>query len=246
MTSTNIDSQPAQPASSNSFQPTRWTLVQKVQSDTVESAHALNELCKMYWRPLYAYARSFGRTMEDSEDVVQGFMAKGIEKALFSAADKDKGKMRTFLLTSFKRYLRDEHAKSVAIKRGEGKVDTTDIAAEESRWGDDNAADPTISFDKRWAMIVVEAASEQLRLKYQEEGKAELYQALSPCLSGELTSGYQEIADTLDISLSSVKVGVHRMRKRYGEMLRAEIAETITPDEDPDDELRYLINILSE
>lgn len=242
----NNDSQPAQPASSSSFQPTRWTLVQKVKGDTVESAHALNELCKMYWRPLYAYARSFGRTMEDSEDVVQGFMAKGIEKALFSAADKDKGKMRTFLLTSFKRYLRDEHAKSVAIKRGEGKVDTTDIAAEESRWADHKAADPTISFDKRWALIVVEAASEQLRTKYKEEGKKDLYLALSPCLSGELTTGYQEIADQLEISLSSVKVGVHRMRKRYGEMLRAEIAETITPDEDPDDELRYLINILSE
>ena len=165
--------------SSSSFQPTRWTLVQKIQGDTTDSTDALNELCKMYWRPLYAYARSFGRTMEDSEDVVQGFMAKGIEKALFSAADKDKGKMRTFLLTSFKRYLRDVHAKSVAIKRGEGKVDTTDIAAEEERWGDDKAADPTISFDKRWALIVVEAANEQLRLKYQEEGKADLYEALS-------------------------------------------------------------------
>ena len=248
MTSPNTYSQANQqaPASSNSFQPTRWTLVQKVQGDSVEATDALNELCKMYWRPLYAYARSFGRTMEDSEDVVQGFMAKGIEKALFSAADKDKGKMRTFLLTSFKRYLRDEHAKSVAIKRGEGKVDTTDIAAEENRFGDDKAVDPSVSFDKRWALIVVEAASEQLLLKYKEEGKEAIYQALSPCLSGDLTAGYQEIANSLNISLSSVKVGVHRMRKRYGEMLRAEIAETITPEENPDDELRYLINILAE
>lgn len=230
----------------SSFQPTRWTLVQKVQDNSVEATDALNELCKMYWRPLYAYARSFGRNMADAEDVVQGFMAKGIEKALFSAADKDKGKMRTFLLTSFKRYLRDEHAKTMAIKRGQGKVDSTDIATEEERWGDDKAADPTISFDKRWALIVVEAASKQLELNYTEEGKVPLYQALSPCLTGELSSNYQEIADKLEISLSSVKVGVHRMRKRYGEMLRAEIAETITPDEDPDDELRYLINILSE
>lgn len=232
--------------SGSSFQPTRWTLVQKIQDSPANSEEALNELCRMYWRPLYAYARSFGRSMEDSEDVVQGFMAKGIEKALFSAADKEKGKMRTFLLTSFKRYLRDEHAKTMTIKRGEGKVDTTDIAAEEERWGDDNADDPTISFDKRWAMIVVEAASSQLRLKYEEENKKAFYEALAPCLTGELTQSYQDLADELKISLSSVKVGVHRMRKRYGEMLRAEIAETITPDEDPDDELRYLINILSE
>ncbi len=246
MSSQNTNTDPKKQLNSSSFQPTRWTLVQKVKGESVEAAQALNELCKIYWRPLYTYARSFGRTMEDSEDVVQGFMAKGIEKALFSAADKDKGKMRTFLLTSFKRYLRDEHAKSIAIKRGEGKVDTTDIAVEENRWSDDKAADPSVSFDKRWAMIVVEAASEQLRQKYIEESKEKLYEAISPCLSGELTIGYQEIADKLEISLSSVKVGVHRMRKRYGEMLRAEIAETITPEEDPDDELRYLINILSE
>ena len=230
----------------SSFQPTRWTLVQQIQADTPTAKDALNELCKMYWRPLYVYARSFGRSMEDSEDAVQGFMAKGIEKALFSAADREKGKMRTFLLTAFKRYLRDEHAKRVAIKRGEGKVDVVDIAAEEERWGDGSAADPTISFDKRWALIVVEAANEQLRKKYQEEGKSGLYQALVPSLSGELEMGYQEIADELGCSLSSVKVGVHRMRKRYGEMLRSQIAETITPDEDPDDELRYLINILSD
>lgn len=231
--------------SSGTFQPTKWTLVQQIQDHSTDAAEALNELCTMYWRPLYVYARSFGRSMEDSEDVVQGFMAKGIEKALFSAADKNKGKMRTFLLTAFKRYLRDEHAKSVAIKRGEGKVDATDIAAEEERWGDDKAIDPTTSFDKRWALIVVEAAEIQLRKKYIEEGKLEIYNALSPSLTGELEIGYQEIADQLQTSLSSVKVGVHRMRKRYGEMLRAEIAETIMPDEDPDDELRYLINTLS-
>lgn len=231
---------------SSSFQPTRWTLVQQIKGSTTDASKALNELCEMYWRPLYAYARSFGRSMEDSEDVVQGFMAKGIEKALFSAANKEKGKMRTFLLTSFKRYLRDEHAKEVTIKRGSGKVEVTDIAAEEERWGDEKAVDPTVSFDKRWAMIVVQAANEQLRKKYKDEGKLKLYNALVPSLSGELTAGYQDIADDLHISLSAVKVGVHRMRKRYGAMLRAEIVETITENEDPDDELRYLIAILSE
>lgn len=229
-----------------SFQPTRWTLVQKVKGDKTEASRALNELCSLYWRPLYAYARSFGRSMEDSEDAVQGFMAKGIEKALFAAASKEKGKMRTFLLTSFKRYLRDEHAKQVTIKRGSGKVEVTDIAAEEERWGDSRAIDPTISFDKRWALIVVEAAGKQLRQKYLDEGKINVYEALLPSLSGELETSYQKIADDLNISLSAVKVGVHRMRKRYGEMLRAEIVETITDNEDPDDELRYLIAILSE
>ena len=230
-----------------SFQATRWTLVQRVKdANTVDAQEALNVLCSLYWRPLYVFARSYGRSMEDSEDVVQGFLAKGIEKALFSAADRDKGKMRTFLLTAFKRYLRDEYVKSVAQKRGDGKVDATDIAAEASRWADADAADPTASFDKRWAIIVVESAREQLRKKYAGEGKEEFYEALAESLTGEVEGGYQAIADRLDVSLSAVKVGVHRLRKRFGEMLRAEIVETIGEGEDPDKELKYLIGILSD
>jgi len=192
------------------FRPTRWTLVQRVQGDgsEIEAKEALNELCGMYWRPLYAFARGFGRSAEDAEDVVQGFLTRGVEKEIFAAADREKGKMRTFLLVSFKRYLRDVHAKDVAVKRGEGKVDTMDIAAEEARWEDSEAVDPTLSFDKRWALIVVESAREQ------------------------------------GVSLSSVKVGVHRMRKRFGEMLRAEIVETVGEGEDVDEELRYLIEVL--
>jgi RNA polymerase sigma-70 factor (ECF subfamily) len=231
----------------SSFEATRWTLVQRAKDANVEEAQeALNALCSMYWRPLYAFARGYGRSMEDAEDVVQGFLAKGIEKALFSAADQEKGKMRTFLLTAFKRYLRDEHVKEVAVKRGEGKVETMDVAAEEARWADSEAADPTISFDKRWAIIVVESAREQLEKKYEREGKLDLYQALSSSLTDEMNESYQEVADRLGISLSAVKVGVHRLRKRFGEMLRAEIVETIGDGEDPDKELRYLISILSD
>ncbi|MGJ8672073.1 RNA polymerase sigma factor [Rubritalea sp.] len=231
----------------SSFDATRWTLVQRAKDANVEEAQeALNALCSMYWRPLYAFARGYGRSMEDAEDVVQGFLAKGIEKALFSAADQEKGKMRTFLLTAFKRYLRDEHVKAFALKRGEGKVDTMDVAAEEARWADEDATDPTMNFDKRWAIIVVESAREQLEKKYQREGKLDLYLALSASLTGEMDEGYQEVADRLDVSLSAVKVGVHRLRKRFGEMLRAEIVETLGEGEDPDQELRYLIGILSD
>lgn len=230
-----------------SFQVTRWTLVQRINHpDAREAQEALNELCGMYWRPLYIFARGFGRSMEDAEDVVQGFLAKGIEKALFTAADREKGKMRTFLLTAFKRYLRDEHAKDTALKRGEGKVDATDLAAEEAHLADSGAADPTLSFDKRWAIIVVESAREQLRKKYASEGKEEFYEVLSETLTGEISESYQEVADRLDISVSAVKVGVHRLRKRFGEILRAEIIETIGEGEDPDEELRYLIGILSQ
>lgn len=229
-----------------SFQATRWTLVQRAkEANTIDAQEALNVLCSLYWRPLYVFARSYGRGMEDAEDMVQGFLAKGVEKALFTAAKREKGKMRTFLLTAFKRYMRDEYVKSVAQKRGDGKVDTTDIATEEARWVDAEAEDPTVSFDKRWAIIVVESAREQLRKKYAGEGKEAFYEELSECLTGEVDGGYQAIADRLGVSLSSVKVGVHRLRKRFGEMLRAEIVETLGGGEDPDRELKYLIGILS-
>lgn len=231
----------------SAFQQTRWTLVQKLTAaPTGEAKAALNELCALYWRPLYAYARSYGRSQQDSEDVVQGFLTKGVEKAIFKAADDKKGKMRTFLLVSFKRYLRDEHAKSVTVKRGEGKVDLVDMQEEESRWADNDAEDPRLHFDRRWALIVVESARTQLRKKYESEGKASLHDALVGCLTGELTDGYATIAEEIHISLAAVKVGVHRMRKRFGELLRAEIQETLGPDEDADDELRYLIGILSD
>lgn len=228
------------------FEPTRWTLVQQIQQEPEKATRALEELYRMYWKPLYAYARSFGRSAEDAEDVVQGFMSRGIEKSLFSMAKKEKGKMRTFLLTSFKNYLRDEHIKNTAAKRGGGMVEARDLASEESKISSEQSMDPRVMFDKRWAMVVVEAALKQLEQRYADEGKKAFFNLLSPCLTGELSEGYQVLADQLGVSLSSVKVGIHRMRKRYGEVLRSEIAETITAEEDPDDELRYLINILAE
>jgi len=231
----------------STFQQTRWTLVQKLkEAPAGEAKAALNELCALYWRPLYAYARSYGRSQEDAEDVVQGFLTKGVEKAIFKVADEEKGKMRTFLLISFKRFLRDEYAKSVAVKRGEGKVDFVDMQDEENHWSDNDAEDPALHFDRRWALIVVESARSQLRKKYVSEGKESLHDGLVGCLTGELTEGYAVIADQLGVSLAAVKVGVHRMRKRFGELLRAEIQETVGPNEDPDHELRYLIGILAD
>lgn len=231
----------------SSFKQTRWTLVQKLRvASSEEAKEALNELCALYWRPLYAYARSYGRSQEDAEDVVQGFLTKGVEKAIFEVANQEKGKMRTFLLISFKRYLRDEYNRSIAVKRGEGKVDLVDMQDEESRLEDNNADDPALHFDRRWALIVVESARTQLRKKYSSEGKEVLHDALVGCLTGELTEGYAVIGERIGVSLAAVKVGVHRMRKRFGELLRAEVQETVGPDEDPDQELRYLIGILAD
>jgi len=229
-----------------SFQPTRWTLVAQVQKEATPSASkALNELCSIYWNPLYVFARSSGKSLEDAEDAVQGFLAKGVDKALFAAADRERGKMRNFLLTAFKRYMKDEWVKSMATKRGEGKVVTMDFAAEEDHFASNQEADPTDGFDKRWALMMVQKAQEVVEKKYTSEGKTEFFSAIEGALSGELTKTYAQIAAECGVSESSVKVGVHRLRKRFGEALRAEIRDTVANDSEVDDELRHLLTMLS-
>ena len=140
------------------FQPTRWTLVAKLNAEPLQSNQALNQLCAIYWHPLYVFARSSGKSPEDAEDAVQGFLARGVDKALFSMADQQRGKMRNFLLTSFKRFMKDEWVKQMAEKRGGGNVISIDFAEEESHFANHAAEDPALGFDKRWALMMVEQA----------------------------------------------------------------------------------------
>lgn len=228
----------------SSFQPTRWTLVAKLNSEPQQSNRALNELCAIYWSPLYAFARSSGKSSEDAEDAVQGFLARGVDRDLFSMANKDRGKMRNFLLIAFKRYMKDEWVKQMASKRGAGNIISMDFSSEELHFENSNIADPTQGFDKRWALMIVEQAKQKVEKRYEKEAKSIFYHEIVGALSGELTKTYAEIAARCDVSESSVKVGVHRLRKRFGEALRNEIRETVSSDEEVDTELRHLLTIL--
>ena len=228
-----------------SFQPTRWTLVARLNAEPTQSNRALNELCAIYWNPLYIFARSSGKSPEDAEDAVQGFLAKGVDKALFSMANPERGKMRNFLLTAFKRYMKDEWVKQMAEKRGKGQVIAMDFASEEDHFASQSAEDPTQGFDKRWAMMLVEQTHKKVEEQYAQENKSALFYAIKGSLSGELTKSYSEIASEIGASESAIKVGVHRLRKRFGECLRAEIRETVATDKEVDDELRHLLTMLS-
>jgi len=230
--------------SSGAFQPTRWTLVAKLNAEPSQSNRALNELCAIYWNPLYVFARSSGRSSEDAEDAVQGFLARGVDKDLFSMATPERGKMRNFLLTSFKRYMKDEWMKQMAVKRGQGKVISVDFSTEESHFANHSAADPTNGFDKRWALMIVEQARNSTQAQYKKDGKQTLFDAIEGSLSGELTKTYAQIAVEYGLSESAIKVGVHRLRKRFGEALRSEIRETVSKESEVDEELRHLLSML--
>ncbi|MGB0991620.1 MAG: RNA polymerase sigma factor [Akkermansiaceae bacterium] len=230
---------------SSPFQPTRWTLVQRVREESPDVARrALNELCEIYWRPLYVYARGFGRVSEDAEDMVQGFLVHGVEHALFSTADPGKGKMRSFLLTAFKRYMRDEWVKQNAIKRG-GGTEMLDFSSEE-RCLQGTVEDPAKEYDRRWAVQVVDESSRKIKDRYEADGKLALYEAISPVLAGDLERAYIDVADELEMSESAVKVAVHRLRKRFAETLREEVQQTLDEGEDVDEEIRYLFKVLGD
>lgn len=216
--------------------------MQKLHQDRpAEAQRALDELCKIYWRPLYAFARGDGRSHEDAEDAVQGFLARGMEQDLFSMADESRGRMRSFLLTSFRRYMRDIWLKGQAEKRGGSAEVVAFSPKDEKLTGDDY---PVVEYDRSWAVQVVETAGSTLRDRYVDEGKAELFDILAPALENALESSYAEVAGQLNMSEASVKVAVHRLRRRFADSLSREVGQTLAEGEDVDAEIRYLFQVL--
>lgn len=227
---------------SQKFQSTRWTLVQKLKSDnSAVSRKAFDELCSLYWRPLYGYARRCGKRCEDAEDLVQGFLYQGLEKALFEKADPVRGKMRSFLLSSFRNFMHNEWEKCQAMKRG-GEAVFLDFSTEEEMISD--GQDPLVEFDKSWGIQLVESARSSIENRYLSEGKGKVFEALSPALEGLLDIKYSVLATQLEMSESSVKVAVHRLKKRFADELQREVEQTLLEGDDVQSELRYLSKVL--
>jgi RNA polymerase sigma factor (sigma-70 family) len=210
---------------------------------------ALSRLCQAYWYPLYSFARRRGHSAEDAQDLTQEFLARLLEKNWIGDADRDKGRFRTFLLTAMKHFLSDEWDKARARKRGGGvTLQPLQFGQAESRYNLEPLVDETPEriFEVRWAMALLEQVLNRLRTEYEKEGKAGLFAALHPCLIGERTSQpYAELAKSLGASESMVKSAVHRLRQRYRQLLRDEIAHTIAVPDEVDEEMRYLFSILS-
>lgn len=214
-----------------------------------QAAMALETLCRTYWYPLYAYLRRVGRGHEDAQDLTQSFFASLLDRERLRQVHPAKGKFRSFLLASLKHFLANEWDKARALKRG-GQftfVPLDDEAARERfRSEPPDAGAPDRAFERSWATTLLESVLSRLRGEYSSKGKAALFEALQPYLSGDRSGPpYAEIGARFHLGESGVKMAVLRLRRRFGELLRAEIAHTVATPEETDEEIRYLFAAVS-
>lgn len=209
---------------------------------------ALGELCGTYWFPAYAFVRRRGFAADEALDLTQGFFSRLLEKGTLRSATRERGRFRSFLLASLRHFVINEWERGRAAKRGGGMVvSAVDAHEAERRLREvaDESASPERSFERRWAMTVLEQAHGRLRAEVEQSAHPERARRLLGFLTGEAPSTpYGQVATELDMSESAVKVAVHRLRRRYGVLLREEVARTVDRPDRVDDELRYLFSCL--
>jgi len=232
------------------FNTTHWSAVLLAgQGDSLQAASALEQLCRTYWYPLYAYARRQGHSPPDGQDLTQQFFAVFLQKNYFGLANPDRGRFRNFLLASFKHFLTNEYHRSRTTKRG-GQctfLSWDEAEAEEHYRGERrNEASPDKLYEHAWALTLLDKVMKDLQQECVRSGKTRLFQALQIFLTGEESEAtYEEIGRDLHMGESAVKMAVLRLRRRYGEMLRNEIAHTVGDPTMVEDELHQLMSALS-
>jgi RNA polymerase sigma factor (sigma-70 family) len=231
------------------FVTTHWSVVLSAgRSGTPRAAEALQRLCQAYWYPLYAYVRRRGYSPHDAQDLTQGFFARLLERHAMAKVDPAKGKFRSFLLASMNHFLADEWDKGRAQKRDAGHPISLDLASAETRYlqQSDETLTAEKTFERRWALTLLEQVYERLRQDYKREGKGDLFETLRFSLMGERSAvPYADLARRLRMNEGAVKVAVHRVRQNYRKRLRAQIAETVATPEEVEEELRCLLRALA-
>ncbi|MCU0784580.1 MAG: sigma-70 family RNA polymerase sigma factor [Verrucomicrobia bacterium] len=234
---------PHQPA----FVTTHWSVVLSAQDkDSPAAYQALETLCRTYWFPLYAFVRRQRRSAYDAQDLTQEFFARLLEKEYLKSANQEKGRFRTFLLVALKRFLANEWDRQHAQKRG-GFTPVVSIDQElaESRFAAEPAhqLQPDVLFDRQWATTLLDRTMSHLRDEYMATGRARLFELLRGCLArDESALSYAEIARQLNLTEAAVKMAVHRLRARYREILRGQIADTVSSPEEIEEEIRHLFS----
>jgi RNA polymerase sigma factor (sigma-70 family) len=228
----------------SAFITTQWTLVIAAARSAEPGAHeALAKLCESYWYPLYAFVRRRGHSPEEALDLTQGFFARLMEKNSLATADAAKGRFRSWLLGAVKHYISNERERAAARKRG-GAVQTLSIDANDAerryRYEPSHELTPERIFERRWALTLLDRVVSDLASEFARAGKAELFEALSPMLTGEDRVSYDAVAARLNMSNGAVRVAAHRLRQRYGELLRAEIGRTVDDEAAVEEEIRDL------
>lgn len=233
----------------SAFPTTAWSVVSKARGGlSTESRSALAALCEAYWPPLYGYARRQGYDVEAARDLTQGYFAVLLEDDYLGDVRLREGRLRAFLLASFRNFLAKERDRSRAQKRGGGTAPLSIDAARAEAW---HAAEPVESltpeavFERRWALTVLERALDRLRDEAVASGRGPAFERLHGYLTGrEPHAPYSEVAAELEMSEGAVKVAVHRLRQRYGKLLREEIAATVAEPEQVESELRHLLSVI--
>ena len=231
------------------FATTHWSVVLAAgRTDVPQAQDALEKLCQTYWLPLYAYVRRRGYSPEDAKDLTQEFFAWLLDRNWLARADQQRGRFRSFLLTSFSHFLANEWDKARAQKRGGGQVVSLPCNAAEARCGWEPADNltPEQSFERRWALTLLDQVMDRLSAEYAQAGKGELFGELKPCLLGERAAQpYAALAVKVGMTEGSIKVAVYRLRQRYRQLLRDELANTVAAPEEVEEEMRYLFAVLA-
>lgn len=216
--------------------------------EATDARRALGELIQAYWFPLYAFVRRQGESPEAAEDLVQEFFTRLLEKEYLAQVDRSKGRFRSFLLAAVKHFLSKERDKLRAQKRGGGRaVIALDGLDAEARYAVEPAdgMTPDRLFERQWALAVLAQVLGRLRAEQAEWGRARLYEAIEPCLTqGARAVNYKEVSQALKITEGAVRVAVHRLRRRYRDLLREEIGQTVDSPEQVEEEIAYLLNCL--
>lgn len=232
------------------FFTTRWTLVSRARGETPEACTALADLCEAYWNPVFHFLRREGRNEDESRELTQAFFAKVLAGAGIGEADPAKGRFRSYLLGSLKHFLVNQRRDANREKRGGGAVvESIDSGGSETSPGlqvaDPGAVAGDAWFDRHWALAVMERGLERVRESFVQSGKSQQFEVLRPWLMGDPEGLTQaDAADQLDMTRAAAKVAIHRLRQKFGEAIRAEIAETVDSEEEIAGELRYLIEAL--
>jgi RNA polymerase sigma-70 factor (ECF subfamily) len=234
-----------------SFATTHWSIVaQSALTDVPEAADALARLCEMYWPPIYSFIRRRGYPPADAQDLTQSFFAFFLRTKAYARTDQLHGKFRSFLLASVKNFLADNWDRSQALRRGGGyQFIPLDPEKAEAFYDAAGAPDSTAErlFELRWAKALTASALDSLRTELEAEGKLELFEQLKAFVAGgSVLPSYDDASVRTALPRATVKTHVHRLRQRYREIVRREIARTVSAQHEIDEELRYLCNVLAE
>ena len=244
------DDQPGCGTEAVQFTTTHWSVVLAARDNTsAQAGAALAELCRTYWYPLYAFVRRKGHSQHDAQDSTQAFFARLLEKNYVAQADRGRGRFRSFLLTAFTHFLADEWDKARRVKRGGGReMISFDAVSAEQRYRLEpiDPLDPAKLYERRWVTTLFDKVLVRLEEEFRDAGKSERFDALKSSLLAEPDGpSYADLGTQLGLSESVVKQAVHRMRRRYRELFRGEIAQTVSGPDELEDELKHIFAVLS-